>query len=629
MKPIVQGSSRSNATARSNSPASAAPPVYRPNASPAVQRMEAPAVYRPNSAGTAQRVAAPAIHSAQGNAPVQRAVYKPNESAAVQRVAAPAVYRPNAAVPMQQMAAPPALTPRGAVHVSMATPLPMYPPSMSAPSRPFAAQPVMQAKQAPVVAGGSMAPTVTPKSNTIQREIFKFEQDKWALERPGTPGTRKLPDRPKDGKIYFNNVTGKRGRTIKAVEAGLVDLMMVNGSLKDLKGNVQWPDQLWKDLHKSTDDGSVNYMGTIRVRCNTDLKTHLYKYKWNKSWHEPLKKVWNELLKPFMQGNGQLPYIFGQEWFKSGDMVVDISVNFYNNRAGEDRSFEFHKDTAGDNLFVNLVFNNKQPMLATEWVIDKQKMHKAKRDQMIQYMGGDSVVNAINATRDSIEKKKYRPTGTSKIEGGVVTGEAFFVSWVDELIWHSSPSEKSRTQSTRFDISLLKDPTNYIYGFGGDVNNDEDFKKRENYKYWVVRKALRTLRAVNGTQIKENGRSPDTDKFKWNAQIDQYIGTIVNPDGTPKASWNRHLKDINDYSHKIMLTYMIYGEDQAGDPSNSNTSIMRFTNINKLQRQNSIIAGLGAGNPLQQASATTEPRSFIRSWVQIHHKDYPLTVVGA
>jgi hypothetical protein len=646
MKPIVQGSLRPNVTSGLNSPASAAPPLYRPNVSPAVQRMVAPAAYRPNPAGTAQRAVAPAVHSAQGNttvqraaapavyrpdpnAPVQRmaapAVYKPNESVVVQRAAAPAMYAPNATVPVQQMAASPVYKPQSAVHASMATPLPMHPPSIGIPPRPLAAQPVMQAKQASATAGGGMAPAVTPRSNTIQREIYKFKKNKWVLEKVGTPGYRKPPKRPKEGNVYFNTVTGKKGPTIESVEAGLIDLMIVKGSLKDLKGHIQWPAQLWKELHDSTNNGSTNFMGTIRLKCDQGRKTH--KYKWNtkggKNWGKELKQLWNDLLAPFMRRNGQLDYIYGQKWFTDGDMVVDISVNFYNNRSAEDTTLGFHKDTSGDNLFVNLIFNNKQPILATEWVVDKQEMKEAKKRQMKLYMASDQVSNAIEETRASIVKKEYRPKGTSTIEGGLQTGNAGFVSWVDELIWHSSPYAQSRethkSTLTQSNLDVLQDPKKYRYVLH---RNDHD--------YYMIRKALRTLRHIPGTSINNSFVKPSVKPADWWLNFDDYINTIVDPRGNPiSPAWESHLGDIAKNKLAIISPRMSRGEEQAPDKSNNNTRIERYMGLAPLRRRNSIIAEADGADAtsLNNAAKTVEPRSFVRTWVQIHREDYPLTVV--
>ena len=83
--------------------------------------------------------------------------------------------------------------------------------------------------------------------------------------------------------------------------------------------------------------------------------------------------------------------MFAQKWYDTGKAVVDISVNFYNNRSAQDRSFEFHKDTAGDNLFVNLIFNNKKPMLATEWAVDTRSMKVRKKQFMDSFLGDVSM----------------------------------------------------------------------------------------------------------------------------------------------------------------------------------------------------------------------------------------------
>jgi len=425
----------------------------------------------------------------------------------------------------------------------------------------------------------------------------------WVLEKLGTPGSHKLPARPNEGNFYFNTVTGKQGPALKDVEAGLADLMIVKGTLRDLKGDVQWPENLWRMLHRLTEDESVNNLGTIRLKVG-----EAQSFKGKPVW---LKPIWNDLLQPFMQRNGQLPYIYGQPWYISGRMVVDISVNFYNNRTGSDRTFEFHKDTAGDNLFVNLIFNNKQPILATEWVVDTRTMKAAKKQQMRLFTGSDELMDAINNTRTSIGAGQLRPKGLTKIEGGVETGEAGFVSWVDELIWHSTPFAGSREDHVRTqnNLALLRDPAKYR------VLDDDT--------YWWIREALKSLRRVAGTAIKALGKAGPG---SWEDQINSYIDAIVENNGSPKhPGWDRHLADINA-NWRLIMPGVSRGEEQAADPSNTNVSIERFTDIGKLRRRNSIIAGNGGAgaSSLIDAAVTTEPRSFVRTWVQIHHKDYPL-----
>ena len=612
MMPMPPRSAKPNATLGIPAAASQAPPVYRPNTGLPVQRMNAPAVYRPNPGVTAQTIPAAPVNRPHINATIQGMaappVYKPNQSAAVQRTNAPAVYRPEPTAPVQLTAAPPAYRPQGAVNSSAAAPPPLRRSPASIPPRQTAAQPVAQAKQLATSAGG-MAPQPRSRSTTIQREIYKFEHDKWVLEKLGTPGTKQPPPRPNGGNVYFNTVTGREGSTIKGVEAGLADLIIVKGSLRDAKIDLQWPEYLWNGLQTGTGEGSVTTLGTIRLESGQGPR-----FKGLQDW---LKPLWNELLNPFMERNGQLPYIKGQDWYTSGWMVVDISVNFYNNRSAQDATLGFHKDTAADNLFVNLIFNNKRPILATEWVVDTRKMKAAKKRQMNQYTGSDEVADAINETRSAIVSGGYRPEGTAIIEGGIEAGEAVFVSWVDELIWHSSPYADSRINHLRSlkCLRILRDPKNYRITEAAD-----------SVTYLLIRKTLKSLRRIPGTLINRFGK-PKGKQTEWVDQINDYIDTIVSPGGDRiYPGWLTHLKDISD-NRRFIMPGLSRGEEQAPDPTNNNERIERFTDIAKLPRRNSFIArsGTGEARSLRNAAKTTEPRSFIRTWVQIHREDYPLT----
>ena len=136
MKPIMQGRSRPNATSRLNSLASAAPPVYRHNANPAVQRMKAPAVYRPNAAGATQRMAAPPVYRPGGNQ--TQAKPGPSESA-------PPAYRPAAGSAIRPAAVPP-------LHIPLQAKLgPIQPPASTRPpaSAPTSLKPPTAAFAAP------------------------------------------------------------------------------------------------------------------------------------------------------------------------------------------------------------------------------------------------------------------------------------------------------------------------------------------------------------------------------------------------------------------------------------------------------------------------------------------------
>jgi len=444
---------------------------------------------------------------------------------------------------------------------------------------------------------GSIAPKVASRSTTIQREILRFDGGKWVLEKLGTKGTHKPPAQPDPNMVYFNTLTGVQGLAISDVEAGLADLMVIKGSLKDTQIGLQWDEQLWNDLHAATPEGGVNELGTIRLQKDRiPMLMGTTKSLWL------LRRLWLLLLSTFMNKNGQTPYIYAQEWYKKRKAVVDISVNFYNNRSAQDRTFEFHKDTAGDNLFVNLIFNNRRPILATEWTVDTRRMKQKKKDRMNTYTGDDSVATAIEGDRERIRQGTYSPKGVDRIEGGVAKGEAAFVSWVDELVWHSSPFGGSRAGSPR--MSIYRKPEKYYYSYGEAGGQDAA-------DLLLIVKALRSLRSIEGTSI-SNFSKLHGGKQKGDDQIFDYIKTIVDETGQPEQEWAQHVGDIDRYLGQISLDY---GEEQARDSSNDDEQITRRMQIAARPRRNSDASKFES---LDAASATTEKRSFIRTWVQIH-----------
>ena len=92
------------------------------------------------------------------------------------------------------------------------------------------------------------------------------------------------------------------------------------------------------------------------------------------------RKAIVDFLEAFILANGQLRYISQQEWFTSRDYVIGIDVNYYPDRSGfNPASPKFHKDTGGNNIFVNLIFDNPQPIEATEWFVDTEQPSTARK----------------------------------------------------------------------------------------------------------------------------------------------------------------------------------------------------------------------------------------------------------
>ena len=142
------------------------------------------------------------------------------------------------------------------------------------------------------------------------------------------------------------------------------------------------------------------------------------------------------------------------------------------------------------------------------------------------------------------------------------------MSWVDELILHSSPFAGSREEHGRTltDLATLRDPKKYIYPEATE-------------EYWMIREALKSLRRIPRTLIHNFGKSP-VKETRWQDHIDRYIATIVDAGGNPiKPRWILHEADININSRFIMPGVSRGEEqDEVNDKVNSG-KIRRFTDI--------------------------------------------------
>jgi hypothetical protein len=105
-----------------------------------------------------------------------------------------------------------------------------------------------------------------------------------------------------------------------------------------------------------------------------------------------------------------------------------------------------------------MIFNNQKPILATEWIEDLTGDASEKRDALKLNLPDAQIVD-IYSTRERFHSAKipYRLVGHGGVRGGVAAGAATYVSWVDELVWHSTPAPLSRTEYYK---NILK-PENY------------------------------------------------------------------------------------------------------------------------------------------------------------------------
>jgi hypothetical protein len=170
-----------------------------------------------------------------------------------------------------------------------------------------------------------------------------------------------------------------------------------------------------------------------------------YEKKVDKATFEALAMDTVGFLKEFMDARGQWAYIESQRWYQRREYVIGIDVNYYPDRSGSAYTMSplFHKDTGGNNLFVNLIFDNRQPIESTEWFIDVQEPSN-KRAVWQRSLLPPAHLDELAALRQELrDSGEYR---VPAVKGGVIRGDNVYVSWVDDLVWHATPSLNERIE---------------------------------------------------------------------------------------------------------------------------------------------------------------------------------------
>lgn len=316
-----------------------------------------------------------------------------------------------------------------------------------------------------------------------QRRIWKRGKTDWELAEIGTEGTHKLPATAEEGE-YFNDVTGARDPDIQKVRAGLVDHMMLTGSLQtDRDLDLGWT-ALSKRLVAAAEEArglkrsvSPLSLGDMILVAGKEEGTHTVSTRALKDIDAGLVSDAGDFVFDFMDANGQLAYIERQPWYRDGSFEVHVDLNFYYDREIEAKGLGTHKDTGGDNLFVNLIFDNELDTPATEWTQDPQPLLGFKADLMKKLLPKD-MLEQIALAKERLKTLDHAQ-GHEFFEGGTMPPHAF-VSWVDELVWHSSPflGRRPRYGSAAmrgfFHDNLEKDPkklTGYLFQMSGKPGN--------------------------------------------------------------------------------------------------------------------------------------------------------------
>lgn len=253
----------------------------------------------------------------------------------------------------------------------------------------------------------------------------------WAPGLARREGSHPFPAAPHVGQL-FNDVTGGVGATPDQVVEGLPEFLMKRGELaKLMPASDAWPELSQRVKNALEGDRNLPLiiaylqMGVDEVVAVEPLQ----------DWPHALATEVADFVMAFLKANGQIDHIRHQPWWRNGHHRLHIEVACEVARSVG--SLNWHKDTSGDILFSNLVFTQAVP--ATEWSPDYAAM-SAEKTAAVRRFWPDALLTEIETAR-GVVRQRLGPT--PRIEGGILAPLSY-LSWVDDLVWHSTPSLRPR-----------------------------------------------------------------------------------------------------------------------------------------------------------------------------------------
>jgi hypothetical protein len=420
---------------------------------------------------------------------------------------------------------------------------------------------------------------------------------------------------PKEGKEgeFFNDATGKRGKELEDVVEGLHDLSMRTGALATIMDETSWG-KLGKELKKKFKDKAkennyVAHLGVIEVGKGDAWEWNLIYPDGEKVETDEVKQI----VKSLMEANGQMAYIRRQEWFTGGKSKIEIDVNYYPARPLTDTSaLAFHKDTGGNNIFVNLLFNNDEEIPATEWFVDVAEPSAQRKNWQLKWLPEGHLKEVAKARAELQGAEEKKGAQKNLVRGGVV-GKNAYASWIDDLIWHSTPQMSKRKTTTVEEIISKYDKL-------PEENYPSPDLKISVPEEW--REILLIIAENPETQLavllkEEHKTAQDLGEQAVARSMWWYLYSKGNREIQGKAFLEADVGKV-DWA-KVRLGSLV-GEAIAQDTrlSQDATSISELTGLESLERENEVDATLAKVKKAHEESTKKgETRSFIRTWVRI------------
>lgn len=395
----------------------------------------------------------------------------------------------------------------------------------------------------------------------------------------------------------------------------LADLLMKTGPISEVLGSAE---KDWNTIASALGNVYLKYQKELGTKeyvahlCNVYYSHGKRRYirELDEAQYTDQLTATVDLLEKFMTGNGQWGYIKSKDWYISGDYVIAIDVNYYPDRSDFKSATKFHKDTGGNNIFVNLIFDNKTEIEATEWYADLQQP-SAKRQRWQAGLLPDSHMKDLTNARVALAalvEKGEKTDGFTEVSGGVSKGVNTYVSWVDDLIWHSTPSERRR-------IEFSAEAARNAYGPLQIAPEDAFYCYDKSLDGFVIGAELL------GTIAEE----PSTHLARWLSARKLTVQDINN--AVALEAWTELYSGANKFQYDAdVLARSKKPWRLVGANSEANAYDKRLTGsvginetpigLSGIRRANSLDKNKAALDKARAASAK-EARTFLRTWVRI------------